>query len=560
MSRLKGASSDKKRKIGLLISLLIIGIGVVPHVILVFISDSYNSYTMKPLSLESEDGTYISAWMYTPVGEKNHAGIVVGHHLSGSKLHTHPLSSELAKAGFTVINLDFRGHGASGGIFGRGFMFDMLAAVDYFENNLPYITEIGLVGHSYGARMAIKLAKLNSSRINATVSIGNIPTNVTGVSNLLIAVSIIEPYVTEEYLLSVLRRYTGQENVKLGERYGNWTSGNNIMAVLSSSTHLFEVMDPSIIYHTVQWFEQALNSEIASNVIITAPISQIFSYISWFGIIALIFILIIYLSDYLFKRKTLYPEREILKDIGEFSIGYLIKCYMVYVVLIGVIIFLFLWELLMEGNIPSSTASTKMILLIGNAIGTIFVYTFLILFRKKRSIKIFLIKIKGMSLAKPRLSLIYGIFSSLLIISAMAVGWHWSIKNIQTSANDIVNIIGLTLICFPFFFIKEFYFRNVQGCLKTSRRSIEYFSMVFIGIFMDNFLLCGVIFLKYANLFYMPINSLYVFGLMIFSIIHQFTTTWVYMWSGRNILGSTTFLSIFFAWMSIIFLPSFGFL
>ena len=121
-------------------------------------------------------------------------------------------------------------------------------------------------------------------------------------------------------------------------------------------------------------------------------------------------------------------------------------------------------------------------------------------------------------------------------------------------------MVGLTLICFPFFLIKEFYFRNVQGCLKTSRRSIEYFSMVFIGIFMDNFLLGLSMLFKYSNLLYMPDNSRYVFGWVIFSIIQQFTTTWVYMWSGRNILGSTMFLSIFFAWMSVIFLPSFGFL
>ena len=560
MLRIKGVSSHKKKRIGLLLSLLIIFIGVVPHVILVFISNSYNSYTIKPLSLESEDGTLISAWLYTPVGEKNHVGIVVGHHFSGSKLHTHPLSSELAKFGFTVINLDFQGHGASGGILGRGFMFDMIAAVDYFENILPYITEIGLVGHSYGAQMAIELAKLNPSRINATVSIGNIPTNITGISNLLVAVSIIEPYVTEEYLLSVLRGYTGKENVEFGKVYGNWTRGNNIMMVLSSSIHLFEVMDPLIIYHTVQWFEQAFNSGIVSNVIITAPISQIFSYISWFGIIALIFILIVYVSDYLFKRKTFYPEREILKDIGEFSIGYLMKCYMIYVALIGVIIYLFLVELLMEGVIPSSIANSKIILLIGNAIGTIFIYIILVLFRKKRSIKIFPLKIKEMSLANPKLSIIYGIISSLLIISALAVGWHWSVKNIQISTNEIVNIIELTLICFPFFFIKEFYFRNVHGCLKTSSRSTEYFTMVFIGIFMDNFLLGVIMVFKYANLFYMPENSLYLFGWIIFSIIQQFTTTWVYMWSGRNIIGSTTFLSIFFAWMSIIFLPSFGFL
>ena len=205
MSRLKGLSSKEKRKIGLIISLLITSFGLVPHIILTVLSHSNQSYTIEPISLESSKGIYISAWKYTPTGEKNQGGIVVGHYLSGSKLHMHPLSSELAKQGFTVINIDFRGHGASGGTLGRGFESDMNSAIDYLKNNVPSITEIGLIGHSYGGKIASKLAISRSSEINATVVIGRVPHDVTNISNLLVAVGTYEPALTENDIFKFLR-------------------------------------------------------------------------------------------------------------------------------------------------------------------------------------------------------------------------------------------------------------------------------------------------------------------------------------------------------------------
>ena len=78
MSRLKEFNSKKKRKIGLAVSLLIICIGLVPHIILTFMSNPNHSYIVEPIKLESSDGIYISAWKYTPTGEKNHGGIEIG--------------------------------------------------------------------------------------------------------------------------------------------------------------------------------------------------------------------------------------------------------------------------------------------------------------------------------------------------------------------------------------------------------------------------------------------------------------------------------------------------
>ena len=554
--------SNKKRLL-LLISISLIIIGLIPHLILTIISNSYYSYTIEPLSLESEDGTYISAFKYTPKGEKNHGGIVVGHYFTGNKYHMHPLSIELVKRGFTVINIDFRGHGTSGGtILDSEFINDMNAAVDYLEYNLPYITEIGLVGHSLGARIALALARAYPNRINATVAIGRLPSNVAGISNLLMAIGKFEHFVTEEDLLEALRMYTGQENVKIGEiYYGDFNGGNNTKGFIGSfSEHLFEVMDPSIVYQTVQWFEQAFNGGVASDIFITVPFFQIFSYISLFGIILLSFTLIVYLSNFLFKYKISYPEKELYYKAREISIYNLISYYAIYVILIGFLIFLVLSNIL-KGVIFLTTTSLILTLTIGTAIGTLIIFNFLILHKQEKlSIISFPLKIREMCLTNSRRSMIYGVLAGLLIIFSFAITWHWIPQNILPNLSEILTMIGIILISFPFFLIKEFYFRNVQGGLKTSNRSVEYFTMVCIGIFMDNFLIAMIKLFGWINLVYMPKNALYLSVWVVFSILQQFTTTWVYMWSGRNILGSTIFLSVFYAWMSIIYLPSFGFL
>ncbi|MHA1763033.1 MAG: hypothetical protein ACTSYC_04640 [Promethearchaeota archaeon] len=42
---------------------------------------------------------------------------------------------------------------------------------------------------------------------------------------------------------------------------------------------------------------------------------------------------------------------------------------------------------------------------------------------------------------------------------------------------------------------------------------------------------------------------------MAFAIIQQILVTWVYMYSGRNIISSAAFLSILYAWMIVNFFP-----
>ena len=161
---------------------------------------------------------------------------------------------------------------------------------------------------------------------------------------------------------------------------------------------------------------------------------------------------------------------------------------------------------------------------------------------------------------KPARSIFFGIIIALISILSIAAIWHWSVHHTLPTIRGAGKMILLTLISFPFFLIKEFYFRNVQGRLETSNKFEEYFVMVGIGIFMDNFLIISIIIIGKLNLAYLPPYALYLLAWVIFSIIQNITVTWVYINSGRNILGSTIFISIFYSWMIVVFFPSYGFL
>lgn len=562
MVTLKNLRSDKK-KLGLFVSISILCIGVIPLLILTYIPELKNLYTIESLALESEDGVYISAYKYTPKGEKSHGGIVVGHGFFGSKLNMQPLSIELVKRGFTVINIDFRGHGASGGAFYRSkLILDMKAAVDYLEYSLSYITEIGLVGHSLGAYVALALSQTYPYRINATIAIGAVSSNITNISNFLLASGRYDPGLTEEKILEVLRSYTGREDVKVGELYyGDFNDGNNTKGFISPfAGHLTEVVDYAIIYQTIQWFEQAFHGEKGSNIFITATALLIFSYVSLAAVIALNSILVVYVSNYLFKHRVILPEKDILEELGEASIRKLILYYTIPVELIQIAFFLSLSGISTE-NLAFSTTTITLLLIIGAAIGSFIIYNFLLLnWEEQFSFKDLFIKIKRMCSIKPGRSILFGISIALISILSIAAIWHWSVQNTLPTIRGAGKMILLTLLSFPFFLIREFYFRNVQGRLKTSNKYEEYFTMVGIGIFMDNFLIVSIILVGKLNLAYLPPYALYLLAWVIFSIIQNITVTWVYINSGRNILGSTIFISIFYSWMIVVFFPSYGFL
>ena len=507
---------------------------------------------------------YLKAKSTTPKGTKNHGGVVVAHGYCGNLQHMQPMSIELVKRGFTVVNIDFRGHGASGGYLNRFELInDVKAAVDYLEYNVSHVSEIGLVGHSMGGGAVLSFARTYPDRVNATVAIGAVPderNDMKNISNLLMAIGLFEQGATKAHLIEALKLYTDLDDVQIGVLYsGDFADGNNTKAFVGSfSEHIFEVKDPTILHEMVQWFEQAFNGVEASDITITVTAVQVFSYISLFGVVMLVFIAMVHISNKLFKRQFVFPEIERLKGTKDVSINKLILCYAVPVVLIGFAIFMFFAEFF-TGMIPLSASESTLSLIIGNAIGTIVIYYFLVLRKEKKgSFGNFINEIKEMSSTNSRKSILFGIISALLLILCVSSIWHWSTQNTLPSLKEFGTIMAIALVTFPFFIIKEFYFRTVQGKLKTSNRYKKYFTMVGIGVFMDNLLLGLLMVIAWLHI-YSVLSALYLSVWLFMSIVLEFAATWAYMWSGRNILGSAIFRGIFFAWISVIFFP-YGFL
>jgi pimeloyl-ACP methyl ester carboxylesterase len=555
MLKIKDITLDKKR-LGLVISIAIILIGVIPLIIFTFYADPEKPYKVEATTLTSEDGTRIEALIYKPRGI-SHEGIVVGHGYCGNKQYMQPLCIELVKRGFTVVNIDFRGHGSSDGRVlpsdhahrYHGLMLDMEAGIDYLED-LDEIEQIGLVGHSMGGHTAVITSEEHPDKIEATVSLGHIPHDdydFEDISNLLVAIGQFEQTYTEEDALEFLEEYTGKENVKVGEVYGDFDDGDACKVVIGEgSEHLAGNLNPTIVREMVQWFELAFNGEKADDVELTLFYTQLFYRIALIGVICLIFVLTIYFSNYLFKNQLIYPEKGIIKDISikKLCIYYLLGLFIAFFILLEPL------NLIFSVVTPIKNANTMLALLVGSAISTIIIYYFL-LKRERLGFRDIPSKFKLMCSSNPKLSLLYGIGIAILYISSITAISHWSNTATIPTIREYLMILYITALFFPFILVKEFYFRIIQGRLNEPHRLKEYFKMTGLGIILDNILFVPIMLILWGSDFL----ALALTVVILFSIIQQILVTWVYMHSGRNILGSTLFLCIFYAWMIINFYP-----
>lgn len=105
------------------------------------------------------DGIELAAW-YVP-GASND-GVVLAHGIHASRADFLDLTAALHQRGFTVLALDMRGHGASGGTFTTyGFREskDLVAAVEYLKERGA--SAVTVVGFSLGAASALQAAALS---------------------------------------------------------------------------------------------------------------------------------------------------------------------------------------------------------------------------------------------------------------------------------------------------------------------------------------------------------------------------------------------------------------
>ena len=101
--------------------------------------------------------------------------VVMGHGYSGDRTTMSSLARSLAEAGYAVVAIDFRGHGANdNGTSAPGDRADDLAAAVDWAEDAPEVdgARIGVLGHSMGARAALDLAA-RDPRVTATIVLGS---------------------------------------------------------------------------------------------------------------------------------------------------------------------------------------------------------------------------------------------------------------------------------------------------------------------------------------------------------------------------------------------------
>jgi dienelactone hydrolase len=118
------------------------------------------------LPAEQDDGELPAA---PAKGEPRPPLVVVAHGYSADRSSMSGIARSLARAGYAVLSIDFRGHGANTNRFQGDLTDDLDAAVTWAKTS-PYVDadRIAVLGHSMGAGAALELAT-QDDRIQAVI-------------------------------------------------------------------------------------------------------------------------------------------------------------------------------------------------------------------------------------------------------------------------------------------------------------------------------------------------------------------------------------------------------
>nr|MDO8112640.1 alpha/beta fold hydrolase [Candidatus Sigynarchaeota archaeon] len=547
------------KKLAMLVAGVILTVGgLIPTIALTFSADPANPYTIGQRTLVASDGTRIASLIFTPTNTSgNHPGVVVAHGFCGNKQYMQPLSIELVKRGFVVVAIDFRGHGISDGyMLGRfptdDMSLDIGAAVGYLQG-LGYVDKIGLVGHSMGGRTSLVYAEAHSDIINATVSLGMVSMdfNWSRIPNLMMAIGQFEQTFTRQDAIDFVRAYTGNASAETGLQYGSFAAMNATKAVIGpTSEHLGDVFEPTIMHEMVSWLELAFFGSIRWPVNITITILVGFIITMLAGCAVVFAAITAYFSKLIVKRPA---SKETVALPREFSAGKMVGFFIIgSVVGLGLISPL---SSIFTVTIPVVMGNSLYAMLAGRAIAVLIAFVlFKILYRKQWKAKTLYVSFKEFTLPGSRASIVYGLATGLVFCAIFIIAMDWSITAAIPTTREFGAMWSIAVLSFPPLIVKEYYVRTIQSRITWRNKAHEFFSMAGIGILLDNTVLIPVMLVTWGTdwgAFLALSTSVFVF----FSALQQTTITWVYMFSRRNILSSTMFACIQYAWMAIIFYP-----
>ena len=251
---------------GILLALILVGYNIASDV-----NNGNGSIEFTLVTIPSEKGD-LSGFLYIP-DEADLVNplpaVLLTHGISNSKETLTGLAIELSRRGLVCLCLDLYGHGLSEGqLRTNDASIGVISGVEYLSG-LDYVDEnrLALIGHSLGAG-AVRAAS-GYPGVWAVAFIGG-GTNAAGQEvigeinstlprNLLFAVGSNDILFDVESLKTELEPIFGVESpIEPGRNYGDKTKGTGRKLTVSSTIHLLEPVDGTIVQSVTSWVHTSL--------------------------------------------------------------------------------------------------------------------------------------------------------------------------------------------------------------------------------------------------------------------------------------------------------------
>jgi pimeloyl-ACP methyl ester carboxylesterase len=114
---------------------------------------------VREIAISTSDGLRLSAWLVPSSGPDRGIAVLVAPGNAGNRAHRLPLAAAMARAGLTVLLLDYRGYGGNpGGPSEEGLAYDVRAGLTYLTGAGFGRDRIVYFGESLGAAVVTELA------------------------------------------------------------------------------------------------------------------------------------------------------------------------------------------------------------------------------------------------------------------------------------------------------------------------------------------------------------------------------------------------------------------
>jgi pimeloyl-ACP methyl ester carboxylesterase len=189
-------------------------------------------------------------------------GVVVAHGFAGSTPLMRGFADTLARAGYTVVLLDFAGHGQSREPFDQQRLDHDLTIALAHVRGLPTVdpTRVGLVGHSMGAGAVLRTAAADRG-VAATVAIsaGSVPERTDRVRDLMVLAGSLEFTSIRETGPDIVG--AAHPGARPDRTYGDPVAGTaRRFGDIPVAEHISVLFSPTTHRATLDWFDAALQT------------------------------------------------------------------------------------------------------------------------------------------------------------------------------------------------------------------------------------------------------------------------------------------------------------